>query len=130
MKNINTKTIQRPLLDMSTGLEEIDDLGNLIESGSTKPKSNKETNYYLQQRYLSAEMNTDKISFEPDTTSRMYSDNSQESVQRSDLLKELDLCIRENKKVYKIVKSIPVDKTINLGLIEVNTIYSFCIGLT
>ena len=89
-------------------------------------KSNKQTNYYLQERYLSGEMNTEKISFEPDTGSRMYSDNSQDSITNKENLEELEKCIAGNEVIKKIIDDIPLERTINLPIESVNKIYSFC----
>lgn len=96
---------------------------------SEEKKSNKETNYYLQERYLSGEMNTDKISFEPDTGSRMYSDNSQDSVNKKEDLMELEKAIAGNEVIKKIIDDIPLERTINLPIENVNKIYSFCMLL-
>jgi len=92
-------------------------------------KTNKETNYYLQERYLSGEMNTDKISFEPDTSSRLYFDNSQESANKMVDLEELEKCIVSNETIKKIIDDIPLERTINLPIESVNKIYSYCMLL-
>ena len=96
---------------------------------SEDKKSNKETNYYLQERYLQGEMNTEKISFEPDTGSRMYSDNSQESVNKKEDLEQLEKAISGNETIKKIIDDIPLERTINLPIENVNKIYSFCMLL-
>ena len=92
-------------------------------------KTNKETNYYLQERYLSGEMNTEKISFEPDKGNRMYSDNSQESITKKRDLEELESAILENATILEIIEDIPLERTINLPIQSVNKIYSFCMLL-
>tara|TARA_R110000737_G_scaffold151084_1_gene180391 strand:+ start:1740 stop:2243 length:504 start_codon:yes stop_codon:yes gene_type:complete len=91
--------------------------------------ANKQTNYYLQERYLSGEMNTEQISFEPDTGSKMYSNNSQESVTKRADLEELELAIVGNVTIKKIIDAIPPERTINLPIEDVNKIYSFCMIL-
>ena len=96
---------------------------------SDDKKSNKQTNYYLQERYLSGEMNTTAISFEPDTGSKMYSDNSQESVNRKIDLEELETSIQENETIKKIIDDIPLERTINLPIEKVNKIYAYCMIL-
>lgn len=93
---------------------------------SNEKKSNKETNYYLQGRYENGELNTTEISFEPDTGSRMYSDNSQESVNKKADLEELDELISKNEIIKNIIDNIPLERTINLPIENVNKIYSFC----
>jgi hypothetical protein len=96
---------------------------------SDEKKSNKQTNYYLQGRYESGELNTDKISFEPDTGSRMYSDNSQDSVNKQASLLELEKEIVGNSMIKKIIDDIPLERTINLPIENVNKIYAFCMLL-
>lgn len=96
---------------------------------SDEKKSNKQTNYYLQERYLSGEMNTTAISFEPDTGSKMYSDNSQESVNRKIDLEELETSIQDNETIKQIIDSIPLERTINLPIEKVNKIYAYCMIL-
>lgn len=96
---------------------------------SDEKKSNKQTNYYLQERYLSGEMNTTSISFEPDTGSKMYSDNSQESVNRRIDLEELEVSIQENETIKQIIDDIPLERTINLPIEKVNKIYAYCMIL-
>lgn len=96
---------------------------------SEEKKSNKQTNYYLQERYLSGEMNTTSISFEADTGSKMYSDNSQESVNRKIDLEELEISIQENETIKKIIDDIPLERTINLPIDKVNKIYAYCMIL-
>lgn len=96
---------------------------------SDEKKSNKKTNYYLQERYLSGEMNTTAISFEPDTGSKMYSDNSQESVNRKIDLEELETSIQDNETIKQIIDDIPLERTINLPIEKVNKIYAYCMIL-
>jgi hypothetical protein len=90
---------------------------------------NIETNYYLQQRYDSGELNTEQISFETDTASPMYSDHNQETVNKKANIEELDRCISSNTAILNIIDSIPNEKTINLSIEHVNKIYSFCMLL-
>ena len=92
-------------------------------------KSNKETNYYLQDRYSSGELNVEKISFEPNTGNRMYCDNSQESLNNKYDIEELEKCISENITIKNIIDDIPLERTINLPIESVNKIYSFCMLL-
>ena len=89
----------------------------------------KKTNYYLQQRYLSGELNTEKISFEPDTGSKMYTDNSQESLSKKTDLLELETAIVSNETIKNIIDEIPLERTINLPIEKVNKIYSYCMLL-
>ncbi len=96
---------------------------------SEEKKTNKETNYYLQGRYESGEMNTDKISFEPDTGSRMYSDNSQESLNNKENIEELETEIVNNETIKSLIDNVPLEGTINLPIETVNKIYSFCMIL-
>ena len=91
-----------------------------------KKVPNKQTNYYLQDRYASGELNTEEISFEPDKSSRLYTDNSQESVIKQGDLEELDRLIVSNSKIHKIIEDIPTERTINLSIENVNKIYAFC----
>ena len=88
---------------------------------------NKETNYYLQQRYLTGELNTDKISFEPDSGNKMYNDNSQESQIKREYIVELDNCIQNNETIKNIIDNIPLERTINLPILSVNKLYLFCV---
>ena len=92
-------------------------------------KTNKETNYYLQDRYLSGEMNTDKISFDPDTSNRLYIDNSQESLKNKDNIQLLENEISKNLHIKDIIDNLPLERTINMPIQDVNKIYSFCMGL-
>lgn len=92
-------------------------------------KTTKQTNYYLQDRYGSGELNTEKISFEPDTGNRMYNDNSQDSIVKKDLLQELHKEISKNSIICDIIDEIPIERTINLHIQNVNKIYSFCMLL-
>ena len=87
---------------------------------------NIETNYYLQQRYASGELNTEVISFEADTASPIYSDHNQDTIIKKRNIEELEKCIRSNTKILDIIDNIPQEKTIHLGIEEVNKIYSFC----
>jgi hypothetical protein len=84
------------------------------------------TNYYLQQRYDAGELNTEVISFEADTASPIYSDHNQDTILKKRNIEELEKCIRANTKIVDIIDAIPVEKTIHLGIEEVNKIYSFC----
>jgi len=96
---------------------------------SEDKKTTKETNYYLQDRYSSGEINTGKISFEPDTGSRMYSDNSQDAINKKADLEELDKSICSNETIKSIIDNIPLERTINLPIESVNKIYSYCMLL-
>ena len=87
---------------------------------------NKKTNYYLQERYLSGELNTDKISFEPDTGNRMYNDNSQDSITKKEEIEELHKEIVNNSTINKIISDIPLERTVNLHIESVNKIYAYC----
>jgi hypothetical protein len=98
-------------------------------SENTEKLTTKETNYYLQQRYLSAELNTDKISFEPDSSNRMYNDNSQDSFIKHEQIIELDKCFQENEELKQIIDNLPLEKTIYLSIPEANKIYQFCDNL-
>jgi len=94
-----------------------------------KKPTTKQSNYYLQSRYDNGELNIEPISFEPDTGSRMYSDNSQESVNKKEDLEELDLQISNNSMIKKLIDDIPLERTINLPIESVNKIYAFCMLL-
>ena len=95
--------------------------------------NNKDTNYYLQQRYYSGEMNTEKISFESDTTNRMFNDNSQESLSKGKDIEALDKLINMNEKVKTIIDDLQKDsdgeyvtKTTRFTVENANIFYAYC----
>lgn len=94
-----------------------------------KKNPNIDTNYYLQRRYDNAEMETNDISFEPDTGSVMHVDYSHDSIYKLEKLNELNNCIEANMAIKSIVEEIPVNKIVNLSIENVNKIYSFCMIL-
>lgn len=94
-----------------------------------KKNPNIDTNYYLQRRYESGEIETGDISFEPDTSSPIHVDYNQETVLKGINIENLNTRILESTEIKSIIDNIPVGKTVILTVENVNKIYSFCLNL-
>ena len=87
------------------------------------------TNYFLQQRYYNGEMNTDKISFDPDTSARMHTDYSQETLKTQLLTEVLQSHIDKDKEIYRLISEIPQEGTVRIPMDVANKLYLYCINL-
>jgi hypothetical protein len=91
--------------------------------------NNIKTNYYLQQRYHSGELNTDKISFTPDESSTMHIDHGQDTLKKKFNIELLHKYIQEDSAVNELIEDLQPGEKVNLDIVTTNKIYSFCMLL-
>ena len=91
-----------------------------------KKNTNKDTNYYIQQRYNSGELNNDKISYEPDESHSLHVDHGHESIQKKTNIEIIDNLIQRESVIKEIVDKLTPDTRTIFTIEETNKVYSFC----